>query len=186
MSARDEEIHELVRQESADCLQRIETNLLALESGKGGTGEIDAILRDAHSIKGSSAMVGWRELATLASAIEDRVEQARALGAFPIEFADPLLRAADALSRGLRGESGVTAPLVAELAALAPPLDGEPAQPPIEEPTASVRAEEQPHDEQADEGPQAERQAGAGPKAGAAPTIRIPAGKVDRMLDVVG
>jgi two-component system, chemotaxis family, sensor kinase CheA len=195
MSAGDEEIHELVRQESADCLQRIETNLLALESGKGGTGEIDAILRDAHSIKGSSAMVGWRELATLASAIEDRVEQARALGAFPMEFADPLLRAADALSRGLRGESGLTAPLVAELAALGPPLNGDPAKPAPEEPTAGVRAEQptagvRAEQQQSEAQPSARQpadgQPGAGPKAGAAPSIRIPAGKVDRMLDVVG
>ena len=63
MSGCDEEIHELVRQEAADCLQRMETNLLALESGEGGSDEIDAILRDAHSIKGSSAMIGWQELA---------------------------------------------------------------------------------------------------------------------------
>jgi two-component system chemotaxis sensor kinase CheA len=178
MSPSDEEIYELVRQESGDCLQRMETNLLALESGSGGADELDAILRDAHSIKGSSAMVGWQEVARLASAVEDRMEQARERGAFPMEFADPLLRAVDILARALHGESGIAEPLVAELAELgsrAPNgavahslANGEVAQP--------LSAE-----------PPLEAQRPTGPVAvGAAPTVRIPAAKVDRMLDVVG
>ena len=97
MSASDEEIHELVREEAGDCLQRMESNLLALESGDGGAEEIDAILRDAHSIKGSAAMIGWQEAAALASAIEDRMEEARERRSAP--SLDPLLRAVDALGR---------------------------------------------------------------------------------------
>ncbi|HEY2142030.1 MAG TPA: response regulator [Solirubrobacteraceae bacterium] len=168
MSATDEEIYELVRQESGDCLQRMETNLLALESGSAAGEEMDAILRDAHSIKGSSAMVGWQEVATLASAIEDRMEQARERGAFPMEFADPLLRAVDILARGLHGESGIAAPLVAELAGLGSRTNGEAAQP------------------ASDERPSAEQRPPATSTIGAAATVRIPAAKVDRMLDVVG
>jgi two-component system, chemotaxis family, sensor kinase CheA len=167
MSARDEEIYELVRQESGDCLQRMEANLLALESGAAGSAEVDAVLRDAHSIKGSSAMIGWKDVATLASAIEDRMEQARERGAFPAELADPLLRAVDALARGLRGESDGQAALVAELAALGAPADGESSSPAC--------------DKAAAEQPLTAKSAPA-----AAPTIRIPAAKVDRMLDVVG
>lgn len=167
MSARDEEIYELVRQESGDCLQRMEANLLALESGAAGSEEVDAVLRDAHSIKGSSAMIGWKDVATLASAIEDRVEQARERGAFPAELADPLLRAVDALARGLHGESDGQAALVAELAALGASADGESSSP------------------ASDEAP-AEQPLSAKSAPAAAPTIRIPAAKVDRMLDVVG
>src|SRR5881227_1936199 len=118
MSPSDEEIYELVRQESGDCLQRMETNLLSLESGAGGAAEIDAILRDAHSIKGSAAMVGWQEVATLASAVEDQMERARERGSLPAGVADPLLRAVDGLGRALHGEAKITVPLLAELQAL--------------------------------------------------------------------
>jgi two-component system, chemotaxis family, sensor kinase CheA len=103
LSASDEEIHELVRQEAADGLQRMEANLLALESGEGGAEAIDAILRDAHSIKGSSAMVGWREATGLANAIEERMEEAREQRSFARELAAPLLENVDALRRAIGG-----------------------------------------------------------------------------------
>ncbi|HET7485223.1 MAG TPA: response regulator [Solirubrobacterales bacterium] len=135
MSASDEEIHELVRQEAGDCLRRMESNLLALESGDGGAEEIDAILRDAHSVKGSAAMIGWQQATTLASGIEDRMEQAREQGALAADQVDPLLRAVDELGRALQVEPAAEAPK---------------------------------------------------PAASPAPTIRVPAAKVDRMLDVVG
>lgn len=136
MSASDEEIHELVRQEAGDCLQRMESNLLALESGDGGGEEVDAILRDAHSIKGSAAMIGWQQAATLASGIEDRMEEAREQGALSPDFVAPLLRAVDSLGLALSGEP---------------------------EEVAVVK-----------------------PAPTSAPTIRVPATKVDRMLDAVG
>jgi two-component system chemotaxis sensor kinase CheA len=168
VSASDEEIQELVRQEAGDCLQRMEENLLALESGEGGVGRIDAILRDAHSVKGSSAMIGWQESATLANAIEDRMERAREIGSVPREAVDPLLRAVDALRRAVNGEEGVAAPLVDELAALD---DARAAADP--EDSASAAAGE-------------ERAAPAAAPEQRTATMRIDANKVDRMLDAVG
>jgi two-component system, chemotaxis family, sensor kinase CheA len=168
LSASDKEIHELVRQEAGDCLQRMEANLLALESGEGGEEEaVDAILRDAHSIKGSSAMIGWQGAASLASAIEDCMERAREARSFRPELADPLLRSVDALRRAIDGEEGEAPPLAAELAAL-------------------LAAD----DEQGGGAQSRERPAGEGAEIAAgsvrAPTIRIDAAKVDRMLDAVG
>lgn len=168
MSPSDEEIQELVRQEAGDCLQRMESNLLALESGSSGTGEVDAILRDAHSIKGSAAMIGWRKAADLANAVEDGMEQARERGGLPAEFVDPLLRAVDALARALDGETEAVAPLIEELASLGgglPEGDGPPgADGPGGAPSRETAAE----------------------SGAAQATIRISAAKVDRMLDVVG
>ena len=169
MSASDEEIHELVRQEAGDCLQRMESNLLALESGEGGSDAVDAILRDAHSIKGSAAMIGWQESATLANAIEDRMEQARETGSAPREVIDPLLRAVDALRRAVNGEKGVAAPLVEELANLGAGEDAEEAD-------TSRGTSQAP----------GERATAPGPTVQRVPTIRIDAAKVDRMLDAVG
>jgi two-component system, chemotaxis family, sensor kinase CheA len=139
LSASDEEIHQLVRQEATDCLERMEASLLALESGGGGADQVDEILRDAHSIKGSTAMIGWKEAAALASAIEDRMEQAREADELPADSVEVLLGEVDALGRALGVET---------------------------------------------------RSGGEGGPATAtgtrAPTIRIPAAKVDRMLDAVG
>jgi len=171
LSASDEEIHELVRQEAGDCLERMESNLLALESGEGGSDQVDAILRDAHSIKGSAAMIGWQESAALANSIEDRMERARETGSVPRELIDPLLRAVDALGQAVNGEKGVATPLIEELAGLGESGDSEgadnseaPSQAPREEATATASA------------PSLER----------VPTIRIDAAKVDHMLDAVG
>lgn len=169
MSASDEEIHELVRQEAGDCLQRMESNLLALESGEGGSDQVDAILRDAHSIKGSAAMIGWQESAALANAIEDRMERARETGSVPLEIVDPLLRAVDALRRAVNGEKGVAAPLVEELAGLGTGGD-------IEEADTSEGTSQA----------QGEQGKAPGPAVERVPTIRIDAAKVDRMLDAVG
>jgi two-component system, chemotaxis family, sensor kinase CheA len=108
MSASDDEIHELVRQEAGDCLRRMEANLLALESGGGGGDEVDEILRDAHSVKGSAAMIGWKEAAALSSAIEDRMEQAREKGALPARSIGPLLRRVDELGRAMGIEPGAS------------------------------------------------------------------------------
>jgi two-component system chemotaxis sensor kinase CheA len=172
LSASDEEIHALVRQEAGDCLQRMESSLLALESGAGGPAEVDAILRDAHSIKGSSAMIGWQEPAALANAIEERMERARESGSVPSEAVDPLLRAVDALGRAVNGEEGVAAPLVEELAAFAAG-DG------VGRVDAAAKAGSGTGDARGAASPSrttAER----------APTIRVDAAKVDRMLDAVG
>jgi two-component system, chemotaxis family, sensor kinase CheA len=114
LSASDEEIHELVRQEASDCIQRIESNLLALESGAGGPAEVDAVLRDAHSIKGSAAMIGWQEAAALANTIEDRMERAREAGSIAAEEIDPLLGAVDSLKRAVNAEVGTAAPQLTE------------------------------------------------------------------------
>jgi two-component system chemotaxis sensor kinase CheA len=170
LSASDEEIQELVRQEAGDCLQRMEANLLALESGAGGSEEVDAILRDAHSIKGSSAMIGWQESATLANAIEDRMERARETGSVSPGLTDPLLRAVDALGRAVNGEEGVAAPLVEELARFDLEGDGD-------------AVDSSPADSAPARGEGLAKPPGVTERA---QTIRIDAAKVDRMLDAVG
>lgn len=172
MSPSDEEIFDLVRQESGDCLQRMETNLLALESGGGGAEEIDAILRDAHSIKGSSAMVGWQEVTRLASAVEDHMQQAREHGALSSQLVDPLLRALDALAKALDGELGAARAPTAELGLLARTGNGA-----ARKSSLSTPATEQPT--------LAHTQAGPTP-TGTTPAIKVPATKVDTMLEVVG
>src|SRR5207244_1934592 len=67
--------------------------LLALESGAAEEGTVDALFRDAHTIKGGASMLGLTDVRALAHAIEDLLEGVRASGDFPAGLADTLLRA---------------------------------------------------------------------------------------------
>jgi two-component system chemotaxis sensor kinase CheA len=97
MTEIDAETLEIAREEAVDCLERIEASLLALE-GNGHDAElIDALFRDAHSVKGAAGMVGWLEVSSIAHRMEDQLEQARERGEVPKEQVDPLLRATDEL-----------------------------------------------------------------------------------------
>ena len=157
----------LVREEADECLQNIERNLLALESTPGDAGAVDAIFRDAHSIKGSAAMVGWEEAAAIAHGIEDRLELVRDRSDFDPKFADPLLKASDALRRAVGGERGVADAALTALDESWPLGEG------VREPASESPAP-----------PHAGAEAGnGGPRSS---SMRVDPGKVDRMLDAVG
>jgi len=110
MTGPDSEVIALAREEASECLDRIEANLLALESGDADVDALDAIFREAHSIKGSAGMVGWDEASSIAHRIEDRLAEAREQGSFPPELADPLLREVDTLRRAVARQSAPPPP----------------------------------------------------------------------------
>lgn len=97
MNEIDTETLEIARQEASDCVARMESNLLAIESGGPDAELIDALFRDAHSVKGAASMVGWREVAAIARDIEDTLETAREAGELPTDRVEPLLQATDEL-----------------------------------------------------------------------------------------
>ncbi len=124
----DPETLEIAREEASDCLGRIEANLLALESAGDDPDLIDALFRDAHSVKGAASMVGWRRVASIAHDMEDRLESARELGKLEAELVDPLLKATDDLRRAVDAaaeEPGEEAPASSGGA----PSRSEPAEP---------------------------------------------------------
>jgi two-component system chemotaxis sensor kinase CheA len=160
VSAPDPEIHEIFREEAAERLDRMVETLLALETGKAAADAVDSLFRDAHSIKGSAAMVGIEEARMIAHEIEDVLEEARENGVFPEELTDPLLQATDALRRVVAGESGLAEAVVKGLSATG--VQASAAPEPAETPTT------------------------APPPGGARRSLRISADKVDRLLDAVG
>ncbi|HWH96720.1 MAG TPA: response regulator [Baekduia sp.] len=175
------DITEMVRAEAGDALERIEATLLALEGGSAHPDAIDAMFRDAHSIKGTASMVGWTGVAAIARAMEDRLEACRERGRFETELADPMLRATDALRRALAGDAEAAAAVADELgdadaAAVTPSARSRPAEP---APTA----------DRADAGLGKRRVAaapGTPPRGVEGRAIRVAAEKIDRMLDAVG
>jgi len=131
----DRETLEIARDEAADCLQRIEANLLALEGDGEQTELIDAIFRDAHSVKGAAAMVGWADAAAIGREIEDELEQARANGSIAAERIGPLLKATDDLRRAVEKE-------------FAAPVPQEPEAPPAASGNGGPAPQEAQHDPQ--------------------------------------
>jgi len=172
------DILEMAREETTDCLERLERNLLALERGSAEPDAVDAMFRDAHSIKGTASMVGWREVSSIAHAMESRLEECRSRGTFRAELVDPLLRGTDALRQAISGDNGHGPSVIGELDAdkldaeklNADGLDAEEPAPPsqeVSEPGSAARA-------------------GLPPRPSADRAIRVSAEKVDRMLDAVG
>jgi two-component system chemotaxis sensor kinase CheA len=104
----DRETLEIARDEAHDCLQRIEANLLTLEGGAPSAEPIDAVFRDAHSVKGAAAMVGWTATAAIARDMEDELEEARSAGRLDPQRIGPLLKASDDLRRAVDEEFAST------------------------------------------------------------------------------
>lgn len=185
----DEQVLQIFREECHERLDRIQENLLAVEAGQGGPQAIDALFRDAHSIKGNAGMVGFDEVRLIAHAMEDLLGTARDQGVLDRELVEPLLQATDAVRRGTSGERGVAADAVERLAMLsASPGAGNGAE----------RADGRPSRPANGAGPDpgASSESGVAPASPTPPTtgataaergsMRVATTKVDRLLDVVG
>jgi two-component system, chemotaxis family, sensor kinase CheA len=165
----DADLTELFRDESAERLDQMDTALLAVESGAAGAETIDSLFRNAHTIKGAAGMLGFDDVRALAHAAEDVLASVRTAGVFPPDFAAPLLRATAALRAQVNGTAEPVAGLLDDLAACrAGPPGGEP---PGRAPEASTTA--------------ASGRAAAAPAADVR-TLRVPAEKIDHLLDVAG
>jgi two-component system chemotaxis sensor kinase CheA len=133
MSAMDAQILEVFFAEAGERVDRMVELLMGIEDGSAPSDAVDAIFREAHSVKGSAGMVGLDRPRAIAHELEDELNRARGAGALGREQVEPLLRLADELRRSL-GDT--------------------PAEPVAPAPAAA--------------------------------TIRMPAEKVDRLLDAVG
>jgi two-component system chemotaxis sensor kinase CheA len=161
MSDGNAEFVELFRDEATERLDSMVDSLLAVESGAAKADAVDSLFRDAHTIKGAAGMLGFAPVHTLAHAVEDVLSSVRDQGTFPTELVEPLLRATDALRTQITGKEPPTDDLVEELAEHRAMLL-----------TGNGAAEQRP-----DNG----AQAGTERK-----TLRVPAEKIDRLLDLVG
>lgn len=99
----EERFRRLYAEEAAARLSRLGLAVMDLEAqqrtGRPATaGVVDAMFRDAHSLKGGAAMVGLPEVAQAAHALEDMLEALRGdLAAVSPEATDALLEALDGL-----------------------------------------------------------------------------------------
>jgi two-component system chemotaxis sensor kinase CheA len=137
VSAIDEEFVEIFREEAAGRFDAIVEILLDVERGGAPPDAVNALFREAHTLKGAAGMVGLGDVHTLAHQMEDVLSDARSAGStLPPDLVEPLLQAVDAMRAGVAANG---------------------AEPQAAEPVA-------------DQGPR----------------VRVPAAKVDRLLDLVG
>jgi two-component system, chemotaxis family, sensor kinase CheA len=168
MSELDTELAGIFHDEATQRLDQMDAVLLEVESGKAAAGGVDSLFRNAHTIKGAAGILGLDDIRTLAHATEDVLARVRGAGTFPPALAAPLLRGTAVLRAMVNGSAEPIDDVLGELAAAGSPAGREPAaQPPAAEP------------------PPAE-QSTAAKTAGAQPTLRVPAAKIDHLIDVTG
>lgn len=197
-----DDLAELFRDEAMRRIDAMDAALLEIETGNAGAETLTNLFREAHTIKGAAGMVGQDDVRVVAHAVEDILAVLRERGTFPASLVPGLLRATGLLRSQVAGRAGPAVPVLDELAAAratltpgtaaerpaAEPLAAEPlaAEPPAAElPLPEPPATEPP----ASEPPPAEPPPPSPPAAAQpspSPVVRVPAGKIDRMLDLVG
>lgn len=175
-----DEFVDLFRQEADAQLTRLGENVLRLESG-GDPELIQSLFRDAHSLKGGAAMVGLADIARVAHALEDILEQLRAGKRNPEPaLVDAVLAGVDAV-RELLGGADASAADAAEQA-LRMYASGAAAEPQSASlaPTARVIGE-------TEEGVPVKRtESGALVALQESETIAVPIDRLDELVRLVG
>lgn len=181
MTDPEDELAQLFRDEAMRRIDAMDAALLEIETGKAGAETLTDLFREAHTIKGAAGMVGQDDVREVAHAVEDILAVLRDRGTFPASLVPSLLRATGLLRTQVTGHAGPAAPVLNDLAAARAALNSEPGPGATEPPQATEPppATEPPRAAEPPPGPPA---AANGP----GPAVRVPAGKIDRMLDLVG
>jgi two-component system, chemotaxis family, sensor kinase CheA len=95
MIIEDEELRDIYRTATAERLQKLEASLLRLEKQPSDSQSIDEFLREAHTLKGDSRMLGVMDVEKITHQIEDRIA---AVKRGETRLSDPLF---DRLYQGL-------------------------------------------------------------------------------------
>ncbi|MFA5843256.1 MAG: hybrid sensor histidine kinase/response regulator [Coriobacteriia bacterium] len=192
------------QEEAQEYLQRLNEGVITLEGDPGNRELIDQMLRDAHTLKGSSRMVGLLEIADVAHRLEDIMVKVRdGLMAYTPQMSDPFFEALDAIvflsdnaGKDVAGQLDIPG-LLARLGAIADSGEVAVAPEPVETPAPAVIAGED-DGEDDDEGDVAEaseaHDASEGPqrakrdetlKAKVQHTVRVRTSQVDTLLNLV-
>lgn len=172
------------REEADDHLQKLNEGVITLEGDPDNVELINEMLRSAHTLKGSSNMVGLTEISEVAHRMEDIMVAIRdGQMKFTPTLSDPLFEALDAIvhmaDKAVAGEKSDydVAGLVARLSEIAP-SEGETRQVPrrAEQPDAELAAAAEAEAEVV------EKRVGKP----TATTIRVRTAQVDRILNLVG
>ncbi len=179
MSEAAPDLSQIFRDEAAERLDAMDRALLACESGQPGGEVVEELFRHAHTIKGTAGLVGRDDVSSFAHEVEDVLDGIRQRGEFPREVASLLLDAVSALRALVTGSAAPSAELRRRLGEAAGQVRGAPrgASPAAEQPGGPGGA--------GAAGGAAAAGAAGGPGAAASRVLRVPAAKIDHLLDVV-
>jgi two-component system chemotaxis sensor kinase CheA len=90
---------EMFLSETREHLDNMNRLILALEKQPADRPGVDALFREAHSIKGMAASMGYPQMSLLGHNLEDFLDQFRAAGELPGQAFDRLLAGADLLEQ---------------------------------------------------------------------------------------
>jgi chemotaxis protein histidine kinase CheA len=174
----DPELMATFRAEVEDRLASLSNGLLTLETAPQTKKVIGSLFRDAHTVKGSARMLGLDSVVAVAHHMEDLLGALKD-GRFKVrrDLIDVLLASGDAVGRSLPGSPSPATPehLEALVAALMSALNGDdPVAVPVMEVVAPAR------------GRRRGRRAEDLRDPDGSESIRITAGKVYDLIDVVG
>ena len=99
MMIEDEELRLLYKTSSSEHLQKLESELMILEKNPQDTAALEEFLREAHTLKGDSRMLGLDDIEMLVHHIEDCVEGVKAGEELTSELCDRLYEGIDAVVR---------------------------------------------------------------------------------------
>jgi len=121
---------DLFLSETREHLTRMSQLLVTLEREPGQRETIDELFREAHSVKGMAASMGYARMAELGHHLEDSLDRFRSGGAVPTTAIDHLLSGCDLLEGLLEDAAGEhpereIAPFLAKAGALADTLEPE-------------------------------------------------------------
>ena len=107
--------------ETQEHIQKLNDGLLQLEKKSGDQSLLETLMREAHTIKGSSTMMGYKRVADLAHMMEDELQRALE-GKIKLEKAhfDMFFKCVDAIPRLIEDkvtweDTGVSRPFVDDL-----------------------------------------------------------------------
>src|SRR6195256_963131 len=107
MGELEDEFRPLFVEEAKGYLERIASGPLGLESSPDDQAAIDAIFREAHTMKGAAGMVGMMRVSRLAHRLEDLLVELRAgTRRTSPELTDSMLLVVDGLGRLVAGAAG--------------------------------------------------------------------------------
>ncbi|MGL5796073.1 MAG: chemotaxis protein CheA, partial [Waterburya sp.] len=116
MMIEDDELRELYKTSSSEHIQKLEAELMILEKNPQDGSAIEEFLREAHTLKGDSRMLGLNEIEMLVHQLEDCVEGIKAgKGEITPELCDRLYQGIDAVNQlahqAITGEAAAVDPL---------------------------------------------------------------------------
>ena len=96
----DEELRQLYKTSSSEHLQKLESDLMILEKNPQDTAALEEFLREAHTLKGDSRMLGLDDIEMLVHHLEDCVAGIKAgQGEITPELCDRLYQGIDAINQ---------------------------------------------------------------------------------------